>query len=313
MYYFIINPKSRSGQGKAIWDLVKERLDELQIQYQFYYTKHKSHATELTTYLCNNVSGRKEIVVLGGDGTINEVINGIVNFEEVCLSYIPTGSSNDFARSLKIPSNWKDSLSIVLDPPKQVNVDIGELEICDSSTTSSSTQRFAVSSGIGYDATICYEALNSRLKNFLNKLRLGKLTYGLIAAKQVLCYKFTSGDLIIDGKDKQHHDDILFLVGMVHPFEGGGAKLAPNADYQDQKLSVCFVHGMKRWKTLFLLPTAFAAKHTKFHGVTIFDCETLELLQTDSKVTHTDGEFSGKAKHIRMCCNRHHLLVNAPL
>lgn len=313
MYNFIINPKSRSGRGEAIWELVKAQLDESQIPYQFFYTKHKNHATELSTYICSSISGIKNIVVLGGDGTINEVINGIVNFQEVCLSYIPTGSSNDFARSLKISNNWEEALSTVLTPSKQIKVDIGELKVYDTNGKLSSTQRFAVSSGIGYDAAICYEALNSKIKNFLNRLHLGKLTYGLIAAKQVLCYKLTSGDLIIDQKEKKHYDNVLFLVGMVHPYEGGGAKLAPNANYQDKKLSVCFVHDLKRWKVLFLLPTAFFAKHTKFRGVEIFDCDTLDFIQTDEKVTHTDGEFSGKTKQIHMRCNCHTLLVNTPL
>lgn len=313
MYYFIINPKSRSGRGKTIWTLVRSRLDELQIQYKYYFTRHKFHATELASMICSYVSGSKNIVVLGGDGTINEVINGITDFEHVCLSYIPSGSSNDFAKSLHIPHNPEEALAIALAPPQQTTVDVGELEVLNNEGAINSTRKFAVSCGIGYDATICYEALNSRLKNTLNCLGLGKLTYGLIAAKLSVCYPSVSAKLVVNGKERGNYNNILFLVSMVHPYEGGGAKLAPNANYSDKKLSVCFVHDIPRWKLLLLLPTAFIARHTTLKGVDIFDCDTLELIQEDSRVTHTDGEYGGTNRHIRLFCNRHTLTVNTPL
>ena len=313
MYYFIINPRSRSGRGKQIWNNVKQQLDDLQITYEFFYTEHKSHATEITTHLCETIEDHLEIVVLGGDGTVNEVINGITDFSKVCLSYIPSGSSNDFARSLHISGNPKDALATVLAPEQQIRVDIGELDILDHEGTTISHHKFAVSCGIGFDAAICYEALNSKLKDRLNALHLGKLTYGLIAMKQIINYKKNSGELIIDGGEKKHFDDIIFLVSMIHKYEGGGAQLAPLANYQDQKLSICFVHNLPRWKVLLLLPTAFFAKHTRFKGVEVFDCSHLEFTLSSEKVTHTDGEFCGNNKRIRVCCNKHTLLVNTPL
>lgn len=313
MYYFIINPKSRTGRGKQIWDYVKKKIDSLQIQYYFFYTKHAGHATELATFICNKFHKQKNIVVLGGDGTLNEVINGVTCFDDVCLSYIPSGSSNDFARSLHIPNDVDKALTIALTPEKQVTVDIGEVQLLNLDGSLKSQRRFAVSCGLGYDASICYEALNSKLKRLLNKFHLGKLTYGLIAAKQVFCYRFVSGDLIVDGALRGHYDQILFIVGMVHPYEGGGAKLAPQADYKDQKLSVCFVHNLKRWQVFCLLPTAFIAQHTRFAGVEVFDCENFELIQDVEKVTHTDGEYGGTTTRIKMCCNQHHLLVNTSL
>lgn len=312
MYYFIINPNSRSGRGKTIWHRVKAHLDELQIPYRFYFTRYKFHATKLASHLCQQIEGPIQLVVLGGDGTINEVINGITDFTKVCLSYIPSGSSNDFARSLGISSNPQEALATVLAPAKQTIVDIGEMEVIGSDGDVLSRRKFAVSTGIGFDAAICYEALNSKLKDVLNMLGLGKLTYGLIAAKQVICYKPTPGELIIDGKTKKDYSDILFLVSMVHKYEGGGAILAPQAVYNDKKLSVCFVHNLNRWKVLFLLPTAFIAKHTLFKGVDVFDCSTIELIQKDARVSHADGEFSGNNRHIRVCCNKETLTVNTP-
>lgn len=312
MYYFIINPNSRSGRGKIIWHLVKTHLDELQIPYKFYYTRYKFHATKLATLLCQNIDAPINLVVLGGDGTINEVINGITDFTKVSLGYIPSGSSNDFARSLRISSNPLEALATVLDAPKQTVVDIGEMEVLDINGNVLSQRKFAVSSGIGFDAAICYEALNSKIKDVLNLLGLGKLTYAIIAIKQVICYKSTSGELIIDGTIKKNYSNILFLVSMIHKYEGGGAILAPQADYKDKKLSICFVHNLSRWKVLLLFPTAFFAKHTHFKGVEIFDCSTIELIQKEARVTHADGEFGGNNRRIRVSCNKETITVNTP-
>ena len=83
--------------------------------------------------ICRKYDGIKTIVVLGGDGTLNEVINGIENFDDVTLGYIPSGSSNDLARSLKIPRKPKKSLEMVLRPSRYIYLDYGEITFGDGS------------------------------------------------------------------------------------------------------------------------------------------------------------------------------------
>ena len=312
MYYFIINPISRSKKGIKVWDIVRSYLDEADIDYKFYYTKYKTHATVIAKKLCEKIKEPFHLVVLGGDGTINEVVNGITDFDKVQLSYIPSGSSNDFARSLHISSDPHTALSTVLTSAAITNVDVGELEILDNNNQVTSTHRFIVSCGIGYDATICYEALHSKLKVSLNKIGLGKLTYGLIAAKQSLTFPQYSCDITVDSNETQHYDHVEFITSMIHPYEGGGAKLVPNAKFDDQKLSFCLVHNMPWYKILLLLPTAFVAKHTKIHGVEIFHGTTLEIKLASAQETHTDGESCGRNLHMRLCCNRHTLQVTTP-
>lgn len=111
MYHFIINPKSRTGTGLKVWHIVQAAVDEKKVEYTHHFTHHEFHATKIAENICSTYSGIKNIIVLGGDGTVNEVINGIDNYNEVILGYIPSGSSNDLARSLKIS---KDPL-VVLD------------------------------------------------------------------------------------------------------------------------------------------------------------------------------------------------------
>ena len=101
MYHFIINPKSSSGKGIRHWWTIKGKLDSQNIAYTADFTMHEGHAMELATEICRKYEGVKNIIVLGGDGTLNEVINGIDNYDEVMLGYIPSGSSNDLAKVLR--------------------------------------------------------------------------------------------------------------------------------------------------------------------------------------------------------------------
>ena len=101
---FIINPNSRSQRGRAIWEEVQKELEKSQIKYEIYLTERRKNATAIAAMLTADQE-EKTLVVLGGDGTVNEVLNGIQNFENVLLGDIPIGSSNDFARGMKIPKD----------------------------------------------------------------------------------------------------------------------------------------------------------------------------------------------------------------
>jgi len=116
MYYFIINPKSRSGKGIYVWHTVRAELDKQQISYDYFITKYARHATEIVKELCETKPGIKNIVVIGGDGSINEAINGITVFEDVILGYIPSGSSNDLGRSLNLEKDPLLGLKNILSP-----------------------------------------------------------------------------------------------------------------------------------------------------------------------------------------------------
>ena len=118
MYYFIVNPGSRSGRGKAVWQIVEGILEREKVEYRVFFTAYRYHATKLA----REITSQKEkltLVTVGGDGTVNEVVDGIQDFSRVTFGYIPTGSSNDFARSLRLPSAPEAALYNIQIPPFQ--------------------------------------------------------------------------------------------------------------------------------------------------------------------------------------------------
>lgn len=297
MYHFIVNPHSKTGHAKELWQELAKILRDHDIFYQVYFTKGPGHAKHITQKICEENKGRIDLVIVGGDGTANEVINGITNYPDVVLGYIPLGSSNDLARGLKLPTDPKQALSHIIHPVTIRSVDHGTVS-CEDGTSA----RFAVSSGIGYDAAICNEALTSPLKKVLNKLHIGKLTYFLIGIKQVFLTKPTEADIIIDGKQYMHTKSLKFVASHIQKYEGGGLPMAPGAVDDDQKLTCCIVSDMPALKTLLLMYTIFKGKHTKHKGVRIVDCTTISITTKDPKVVHTDGEIIGFHNHLELSC-----------
>lgn len=296
MYYFIINPKSSSGKGIRYWWTVKNELDQQKISYTAHFTRYAGHASEIAAEICSSSTGIKNIVVLGGDGTINEVVNGISNYDEVFLGYIPSGSSNDLARSLKIPKDPIKQLANVLKPTKFKYLDYGMI------TFDGASRKFCCSSGIGYDANVCVEVQESHLKKKLNSYGAGKSIYMAIAIKQLLGMKPIEATVIADGITKNTYQKVLLVSSMIHKYEGGGLMMAPDADPYDGKLSVCLVHGLSRGKIFFLLPTLFFGKHIHFKGVETFQCNNIEIITSRDQAVHTDGEIASTCSHIIVNC-----------
>lgn len=141
-YDFIINPKARSGMGMKAWQKIESELKARHINYRVYLTKRRGHAAKTAAFITAD-DKRHTIVVLGGDGTVNEVVNGIKRPDLITFGYIPIGSSNDFARGLKLPKDPMKALQSVLSPKKVISADVGQI------SREGKSRRFIVSSRDG--------------------------------------------------------------------------------------------------------------------------------------------------------------------
>lgn len=283
MYHFIVNPNARSGLGQKVWTDLKKILKTKNIDYNVHYTERPKHATEITKQI---TSGDEEqiVVALGGDGTVNEVVNGIVNFDKTILGYIPIGSSNDFARGLELPKEPQKALQTILDCPHLHPMNVGEIKYKDKS------RRFAVSSGVGYDADIVHESVVSHIKRFLNKIKLGKLTYVLTAIHRLFLTKPCTVTITLDNEENLIFPKTYFVALMNNRFEGGGAMFCPKADNGDDLLDFAVAYNMPKLKVLLMFPTAFIGKHIYFKGVHIGKAARIDIEAERPLPVHTDGE-----------------------
>lgn len=314
MVSIIMNPSSHSGESneKAV-SLLEEELDNRHIPYEVCQTEGPGHARDLASKITEKSDA--SIIVCGGDGTINEVINGIRDFSDVKFGFIPIGSANDFARGLRLrPIDTEERLRRYVrrlaDGRVRRKLDIGNVHL-ENRTEIYSRQhpevipddmRFVISSGVGFDAGVCEEALNSETKSFLNRLHLGALTYGAIAYRTLnaVYSKKVACDGVTDDGTRVHLDHLLFAAAFNLPYEGGGYRFAPDASGKDGKLSFVAIGDMPAAQILWHFPGAHRGSkpyyslpdvhHFMFRKMTIQTSEPLWL--------HTDVEVALKTDRI---------------
>ena len=307
MYQVIVNPTSSSGKGMEAWKKIKAILDRRNAAYKVHVLQKPEEATAVvrkltaghdtdmveTAAMDESIETLPEneedtnILVIGGDGTLNEVLNGIQDFEHTTLSCIQTGSGNDFARNMHLEKNAEQAITHLLEQPEEIALDYGEVI---TNHLGSGAKRFLISSGVGYDANICEEVSRSRLKAVLNKIHLGKLVYVLIGVKQIFAKKTVRAKLYLDDAPVMKLPELFFVVGMNHMYEGGGIPFCPNADPTDGKLDVCLVKGMSRLKLLFAVVLVYFKKHLLFKGITNHRCKKMRLVTETPQWIHMDGE-----------------------
>lgn len=325
MYYIIINPASKSGRGIEIWKKLEPIMTEKGAKHHVIYSERPGHIYDIVEKLCDKLKENPELIlnilVLGGDGTINEAIQGITDFSRVRLGYIPTGSSNDLARDLGYPEDPAEILNTILEGQVKRTMDMGIVtyhtaidlegkEVLSSSASVSGiqsnviTHRFLTSCGIGFDAGVCEEILHTTTKKVWNTLGLGKVTYLSVALKQIAGAKSIPVDMTLDNNKPIHLNRFLFIAAMNHRYEGGGFKFCPDAVDNDGILDLCVIGDMPKAKMLMAIPTAFKGEHFKFKNIDSYKASRIRLKTESPLWVHTDGEVYYQSDDIEITIER---------
>ncbi|MEG1145475.1 MAG: diacylglycerol kinase family protein [Clostridium sp.] len=287
MYYFIINPHSKSGNGYRVWKKIERILNTEEIEYHACMTEYQGHATEYAEELTRGCKDPRIIVVVGGDGTFNEVLDGLCFCGTVTLGYIPAGSGNDLARSLKLPKSAKKCLKKILHPKYHKLLDYGVLTYGDDVIRH---RRFIVSAGIGLDAAVCHNLLYSKARTMFNRMHMAKLGYIAVGLKQLVLAKPAKGYILLDGAKKVEFNYIYFISAQIHSTEGGGFHFAPKADYSDGELELCIASHPSKFHMVSVLLHALLPHSTKNKGIRTYRCREA-LIHTDKPMAvHVDGE-----------------------
>jgi YegS/Rv2252/BmrU family lipid kinase len=285
-YLFIANPIAGKGKTKKLLKSIKDYLNKHKVNYEF---------IETTGPNCVNVILQEKrqffdrIIVIGGDGTIHELINSEEIFNKT-LGVLPTGSGNDFALTLGLKKNLRRNLEIILDE-KNLDIDIGYAELTEFSGKKSSFL-FANSLGIGFDAEVAAYAKNI---NFIRGLILYLLSVFAILVK----YKYRT--LTIETNSFKISEP-LFMISIGNgQTAGGGFKLTPLANPADGLFDICVVKKISRLKVLRILPLAIFGKHI-FNKSVIYTKAKEIFISSDKPIyVHADGEIrSSEMKSIKI-------------
>lgn len=245
MFVVVINPTSGNGKGGKVWNKVKPLLEKKGISFEAYVSKEKGDISRFVAKL----DRADKLIVIGGDGTLHEVLNGLSKNHEIAIGYIPAGSGNDFARSLNIPLAYEKALECILrGEEKKLDVlKVGE-HVC------------ATIVGAGFDGFVVEQSNKWVLKKWLNKLGLGKISYLLTVILAVFQYRPCQIELTVDGVTERFSNVWLVAVGNL-PYYGGGMKICPKAVGDDGQLDICVVSNLSSISLLSFFPNVFLGKH----------------------------------------------------
>lgn len=299
MYHFIVNPAARGGTGERIWKKLEHQLQKCDVEYQAHLTTGPGDATNIAAHLTENTRESKIIVVVGGDGTVNEVLDGLTFAGQITLGYIPAGTGNDLARGLGLPKCPARCLKKVLNPKYHKYLDYGVLSYEAGEPVH---RRFMVSSGIGLDASVCHKLLDIRRGKRHRFMLPGKITYLLLGLRQLFLAKPVKGYLILDDIKKVEYNHIYFISAYIHRHEGGGLLSAPQADCSDGTLEVCVVHNASRLKVLPILFDAVTGRMGRHPGMRFYSCREVQIHVDRPMPVHVDGESCFSQTDIRLHC-----------
>ncbi|WP_246247452.1 diacylglycerol/lipid kinase family protein [Piscibacillus halophilus] len=280
LYSLIVNKASGSGRGYKIWRQIETTLQNKSLSYQVSFTEYPHHATELVKEIIDQYNP-KAIIVIGGDGTVHEVIQGLAG-TNLPLGVIPSGSGNDFCRGMEIPLQHKKALHRILEHNEKV-IDVGVIN----------GKHFMTVVGVGFDGQVAKETNSSQNKKILNAFGLGKLTYVLNVLKVLFYYQPTHIDVEIDSK-KMRYENVWLIATANFPCYAGGMVICPEAQYQDELLDICIVKDISRWKLLKVFPSVFKGKHIHHPSIKILKGKEIKISSTSPLVGHGDGEVIGE-------------------
>ncbi|MFF2795892.1 diacylglycerol/lipid kinase family protein [Lysinibacillus xylanilyticus] len=285
---FIVNEKAGHGKGKKVWHRLQQHLT---MDYEVAYTEYEGHGQELAKKWAQDAQTKKLIVIVGGDGTIHEVVSGIVHNKFIVIGVVRAGSGNDFARYFTTFNNAFQIESYIQKEMTNLPMDVGAVQFGDQQH-----EIFVNNSGVGFDAFVTKRINKSRLKFYLNKIGLGKLSYAAAVVRGL--FSFRCFDVTIRTDDQEWKFKQAWFVAMSNqPYFGGGMKISPSSKPDDGQVEITIVHGISRLKLLLVFVTVFFEMHTKFKEITFLQGNQFNIFVHANNIDcHTDGNYIGEIK-----------------
>lgn len=275
MIEIIVN--SRSKNSLVELEKIEHDLKRKKQEYKVLKTSKNKNARDLM----NEIRG-DELIVIGGDGTINEVINNYHGKEFIYLAY---GSGNDLARSIKFDKTVE--ISKLLDSNKYIEYDVGVVN----------DRKFCSGFDIGFNADIIKRANGSKLKKYIGKYIY--LLQGVIGIFMLRKYKakisWDSGEI--------DTDSLYLLNVMIQPYEGGGIKFSHTATSQDGKLHIMIMENMNIITFIYNYLCLLLKKHNKLKKIKHLTTNSLTVT-TDQKYFQIDGELINSEERLNLSCLR---------
>ncbi len=264
MHYFIMNPNAGKGKALEIKAKIEHYFKDRQ-DYQIFLTTRPKEASELAKKYA--FQGENRIYAVGGDGTLNEVLNGVIHSPSA-LGLIPAGTGNDFAKYAF--KGEPKTIAEMIEAPI-TTIDVGE---CNN-------HYFINIASVGIDAEVCYQIEAFKKKRWIPN-HLKYLTTVLFSLKN-----FKGYHLNIDGIEK----NVTLIAFANGKYYGGGVNIAPEATAIDGLFDVCVANKVSKYEITQLLPKMKNAGHVGHKDITFYRSSEVLVTSNEEMIIQLDGEL----------------------
>ncbi|MFW6386767.1 MAG: diacylglycerol/lipid kinase family protein [Bacillota bacterium] len=265
----IFNPAAGNRNPEKVLQRIKKVFSRKGARVSYHTTEGPGEAVLAAEEAAR--AGADVVVAAGGDGTINEVVNGIAGTGAV-LGVIPSGTGNDFARALGMPLDLEDSCRQIL---------VGSTRAVDLGTVRK--RKFINCAGVGFDADV------ARRTNRQRKYISGYWMYLLSVLEALMVYRTVPVKITLDGGKTLECSPMLVAVGIGTSY-GGGIEIVPDSAMDDGFFDICVIDEVKGPNTLRYLYRALQGRHTELARTEIYRSRCVKLEMDTGLPYHVEGE-----------------------
>jgi YegS/Rv2252/BmrU family lipid kinase len=281
-WYIVVNPVAGKGKGLSLWEKISDRLDALGLEYAHAVSEYHLHPVALTMEALRN--GYRNILAVGGDGTVNEIVNGIFSQQyvpaaDVLLSSVSIGTGNDWIRNTGIPRDWRKAVDLIAAGEKKFQ-DIGLVTYYEDEKIRK--RYFAVIAGGGFDSLVVAKTRYSKGN---------KITYLAGILRSLFSYRKECITVVADGQTTEH--EVLLLVCTIGRYCGGGMRLTPDADTGDGYFDVGILGYMSRAEILWNIRRLYDGTIKNHPKMKILKAKNIRMTSSSKIFLEADGELLG--------------------
>jgi diacylglycerol kinase (ATP) len=284
----ICNPVSGGGRGLSLLPVVRRTLESEGVRYVAGTTGGRWHAAQLARSAVEG--GCSAVIAIGGDGTLFEVINGVMfpgeGAGDTAIGLIMAGRGSDFGKSLGIPSDAQVACAQLLEGRTR-RIDLGQVTF-EGAGERRITRFFANAAGLGFDAEVTLKA------NAGPRILGGTIPYLNALARTLGTYRNKHVTVKLDDEEPwiARVNSVVIANGQ---YFGGGMKIAPDALLTDGVLDVTVIGDFSKVELVKNVPRVYDGSHVTHPKVSIYRAHQVDVTSTDRLLLQADGELLGRA------------------
>jgi diacylglycerol kinase (ATP) len=282
---FVVNPIAAGGKTEGAWPDIEKELRSLGLHFDHRVTEAPGQAIDIARE--GVAQGYDMVVAVGGDGTINEVVNGLMEpggtQARAILGVVITGRGSDFARTIGVPSDWGEACAR-LTGQRTMTVDLGLVEF--ESEGGRRTRYFVNVGGGGFDGEVAHRA--NRAPNFMG----GTIPYLSSLVTTLFAYRNKAVELTLDDQDPISMVANSVVVANCQYF-GGGMRVAPDADPNDGLFDVIVIGDIDKIEFLMTVPKVYDGTHITHPQVDTYRAKRVEVRSEEPLLLQVEGEVCG--------------------